>query len=97
MSAYLNRAVSMVTEKNGMATSSSSSSFDTDSISENRTFANDKSPLQVFVKAKKRINDIYDEINEYVMETFHFLDGELFRISDNNKYYEHNFRFAKGH
>lgn len=77
MSAYLNRAVSMVSENNGMATSSSSSSFDTNSISENRTLVNDKSPLQIFVKAKKRINDIYDEINEYVIETFNFLDGEL--------------------
>lgn len=78
MSAYLNRAVSMVAGNNGMATSSSSSSFDTDSISENRTFVNDKSPLQIFVKAKKRINDIYDEINEYVIETFHFVNGKLF-------------------
>ncbi|KAL5275030.1 MFN2 family protein [Megaselia abdita] len=72
MSAYLNRAVSMVAGNTGMA--SSSSSFDTNSISENRSFANDKSPLQIFVKAKKRINDIYDEINEYVIETFHFVN-----------------------
>ncbi|KAH8330136.1 hypothetical protein KR074_005652 [Drosophila pseudoananassae] len=30
---------------------------------------NDKSPLQVFVRAKKKINDIYGEIEEYVQET----------------------------
>lgn len=74
MSAYLNRAVSMVAGNNGMA---SSSSFDTNSINENRSFTNEKSPLQIFVKAKKRINDIYDEINEYVIETYHFIDGEF--------------------
>ena len=34
------------------------------------------SPLQIFVRAKKKINDIYQEIEEYVGETTHFLEGE---------------------
>lgn len=33
------------------------------------------SPLQIFVRAKKKINDIYQEIEEYVAETTHFLEG----------------------
>lgn len=39
--------------------------------------AYDNSPLQIFVKAKKKINDIFGEIEEYVVETAHFMDGEL--------------------
>ncbi|KPU77479.1 uncharacterized protein Dana_GF19353, isoform B [Drosophila ananassae] len=35
---------------------------------------NDKSPLQIFVRAKKKINDIYGEIEEYVCETTTFID-----------------------
>ncbi|XP_071519282.1 transmembrane GTPase Marf isoform X1 [Panulirus ornatus] len=33
------------------------------------------SPLQIFVRAKKKINDIYQEIEEYVVETTLFLEG----------------------
>ncbi|KAK7072698.1 Mitofusin-2 [Halocaridina rubra] len=33
------------------------------------------SPLQIFVRAKKKINDIYQEIEEYVAETTQFLEG----------------------
>lgn len=33
------------------------------------------SPLQIFVRAKKKINDIYQEIEEYVAETTLFLEG----------------------
>ncbi|KAI9582828.1 hypothetical protein GQX74_012045 [Glossina fuscipes] len=35
----------------------------------------DKSPLQAFVKAKKKINDIYMEIEEYVDEVTQFING----------------------
>lgn len=38
---------------------------------------NDTSPLQIFVRAKKKINDIYSEIEEYVVETTRFIDGKL--------------------
>ena len=34
------------------------------------------SPLQIFVRAKKKINDIYQEIEEYVAETTNFLEGK---------------------
>lgn len=35
----------------------------------------DSSPLQIFVRAKKKINDIFSEIEDYVVETTHFIDG----------------------
>ena len=34
------------------------------------------SPLQVFVKAKKRINDIYDSIDSYVLDVVRFINSE---------------------
>ncbi|XP_011061834.1 PREDICTED: transmembrane GTPase Marf-like [Acromyrmex echinatior] len=34
---------------------------------------NDNSPLQIFVKAKKRINDIFMDIEKYVEETVEFM------------------------
>lgn len=89
MAAYLNRTISMVTGNGGNAGNSSNSnnssqhnkSMNYDSsamMSENRTMHinADKSPLQVFVRAKKKINDIYVEIEEYVNETTQFIDGE---------------------
>ena len=33
------------------------------------------SPLQIFVKAKKRINDIYSEIESYINDSAKFLHG----------------------
>lgn len=48
---------------------------------ENRTMQNDKSPLQVFVRAKKKINDIYGEIEEYVVETTQFINGKCSAIA----------------
>lgn len=33
----------------------------------------DNSPLQIFVKAKKRINDIFVDIEKYVEETVEFM------------------------
>lgn len=35
------------------------------------------SPLQVFVRAKKKINDIYQEIEEYVVEASLFVESKL--------------------
>lgn len=35
------------------------------------------SPLQIFVKAKKRINDIYSEVETYINDTAKFLHGLL--------------------
>lgn len=76
MAAYLNRTISMVTG-NG---TSSSTTYDANSLTDSpRNLHNssvDNSPLQVFVRAKKRINDIFVEIEEYVVETSHFIDGK---------------------
>jgi cytochrome b involved in lipid metabolism len=36
----------------------------------------DNSPLQIFVKAKKKINDIFVEINDYVDDTTRFIRGK---------------------
>ncbi|XP_058806833.1 transmembrane GTPase Marf isoform X2 [Phymastichus coffea] len=58
MAAYINRTVSMI---------SGDSLFRTNDI---RT---DNSPLQIFVKAKKKINDIFHEIDDYVDDTVRFI------------------------
>ncbi|XP_059610826.1 transmembrane GTPase Marf isoform X2 [Phlebotomus argentipes] len=73
MAAYLNRTLSMVTGNGSI------SSFDTSSLAETRGLhntANDVSPLQIFVRAKKKINDIFGEIEEYVVETTRFVDSD---------------------
>uniref|UniRef100_A0A0K8TM46 Putative conserved plasma membrane protein n=1 Tax=Tabanus bromius TaxID=304241 RepID=A0A0K8TM46_TABBR len=75
MAAYLNRTISMVTG-NGSTTPYDANAL-TDSTTR-RTLQNaghDKSPLQIFVRAKKKINDIYTEIEEYVTETTQFING----------------------
>jgi len=35
------------------------------------------SPLQIFVQAKKNINDIFKDIEEYVKETSKYIEGTL--------------------
>lgn len=70
MAVYLNRTLSM------MSGNTSSPSHDTNGL--DRSFHNiayENSPLQIFVKAKKKINDIFGEIEEYVVETAHFMEG----------------------
>lgn len=37
----------------------------------------DNSPLQIFVKAKKKINDIFGEIEDYVKDTVDYMHGEF--------------------
>lgn len=58
MAAYINRTMSMIGGDSHIR------SADT------RT---DNSPLQIFVKAKKRINDIFVEIEDYVQDTVGFM------------------------
>lgn len=84
MAAYLNRTLSAVTGNGGNAGNSSKSNkqlnYNPNALmSENRTMhiTNDNSPLQIFVRAKKKINDIYVEIEEYVKETSKFINGEV--------------------
>lgn len=77
MAAYLNRTLSMVTG-NG--------SFDTNSINESgssppsRFHSHEISPLQIFVRAKKKVNDIFLEIEEYINETTEFIDGKKYEL-----------------
>jgi hypothetical protein len=66
MAAYLNRGMSMVTG-NG---------YDSLVDSNTRQLHNVNSPLQIFVKAKKNINDIFSDISDYVVETTIFIEGE---------------------
>ncbi|XP_031783428.1 transmembrane GTPase Marf isoform X2 [Nasonia vitripennis] len=58
MAAYINRTMSMIAGEN---------QFRTNDI---RT---ENSPLQIFVKAKKKINDIFLEIDDYVDDTVRFI------------------------
>lgn len=63
MAVYLNRTLSIVTgHENGLDRSLGHNGFE-------------NSPLQIFVKAKKKINDIFGEIEEYVVETARFMEG----------------------
>lgn len=41
----------------------------------------DNSPLQIFVKAKKKINDIFTEIEDYVKDTVEYIHGKHYKIS----------------
>lgn len=75
MAAYLNRTISMVTG------SQTSTPYDANALTDTtaRSLQNagtEKSPLQIFVRAKKKINDIYGEIEEYVTETTQFIGGK---------------------
>lgn len=36
----------------------------------------ENSPLQIFVKAKKKINDIFVEIDDYVLDTVNFVESK---------------------
>lgn len=44
-----------------------------------RQLHNVNSPLQIFVKAKKHINDIFCDISDYVVETTSFIEGKTGR------------------
>lgn len=77
MAAYLNRTISLMT---GNGTEPSSPGHDNATALLDRSLRNntsyENSPLQIFVKAKKKINDIFGEIEEYVVETARFMDGK---------------------
>ncbi|KAJ6632777.1 Transmembrane GTPase Marf [Pseudolycoriella hygida] len=73
MAAYLNRTISLVTG-NGTSSPTYDANALTDSPRNLHNTSIENSPLQVFVRAKKRINDIFVEIEEYVVETVRFID-----------------------
>lgn len=62
MAAYINRTVSMIGGDSQLRTND---------------IRIDNSPLQIFVKAKKKINDIFGEIEVYVKETVDFMQSKF--------------------
>ncbi|XP_076670680.1 mitochondrial assembly regulatory factor [Andrena cerasifolii] len=65
MAAYINRTMSMIGG---------------DSHLRSTDIRTDNSPLQIFVKAKKKINDIFVEIDDYVQDTVAFM--EFLQVED---------------
>lgn len=61
MAAYINRTISMIGADSQLRTSD---------------VRIDNSPLQIFVKAKKKINDIFVEIEDYVEDTVGFMTSK---------------------
>lgn len=59
MAAYINRTISMIGGEGQR-------------VSDTRI---ENSPLQIFVKAKKKINDIFGEIEDYVQDTVGFMEN----------------------
>ena len=72
MAAYLNRTISLVTGNGGTYETNALTDPNARALHNN---ANDISPLQIFVRAKKKINDIFLEIEDYVGETTRFIEG----------------------
>lgn len=85
MAAYLNRTLSMVSgNSSGNHNTVSANMNNTANALTDTTIIQrglhhsgiDSSPLQIFVRAKKKINDIFSEIEDYVVETTRFIDGK---------------------
>lgn len=64
MAGYLNHSISLM--------SGDGSSILNGSGDSSRLNMRESSPLQIFVKAKKKINDIFIEIEDYVKDTVRF-------------------------
>lgn len=64
MAAYINRTISMISTDSG----SNISRVPYSSNGDSRHYK-ESSPLQNFVRAKKKINDIFLEINDYVQDS----------------------------
>lgn len=81
MAAYLNRTVSM------MAGDGPHNRSPLASLTDHRQLRNpstDNSPLQIFVKAKKKINDIFVEIEDYVRDTVNYMKSKYLLKKRNN-------------
>ena len=65
MAAYVNRTISMI----NTGTGSSHGHGTVLGTNGDSKHYRESSPLQIFVKAKKKINDIFLEINDYVQDT----------------------------
>jgi mitofusin len=71
MSGLIQRSSSVVIGVNGSPANNSLSISPTTAI---------QSPLQIFVRAKKRINDIYGEVEQYVNDSCKFLLGNTWYL-----------------
>lgn len=76
MAAYLNRGMSMVNASMGYESL----------VDSNKQHHNVNSPLQIFVKAKKNINEIFGDINDYVIETTNFIEGKWNRMYPSDRH-----------
>ncbi|GAB6019074.1 hypothetical protein CHUAL_000699 [Chamberlinius hualienensis] len=76
MAGFLNRSVSLMMDSNGSSVNSASSTRMNGSSNECSSAAASaaSSPLKVFVLAKKRINDVFGMIGDYVNESHRFLN-----------------------
>ena len=50
-------------------------------VSDPSNYSNSTSPLQIFVRAKKKINDVFQEIEDYVGESSRFVQGQMLEIA----------------
>lgn len=79
MAAYINRTISMISADSGSNHSRGLLSTNGD----NRHYR-ESSPLQIFVKAKKKINDIFSEIDDYVLDSRKYVKCEYI---DSSQYF----------
>lgn len=68
MAAFINRSLSMMSGDSITRQAVISPSTDA-------RYYKDSSPLQIFVKAKRKINDIFLEIDHYVRDSVTYLEG----------------------
>jgi hypothetical protein len=71
MAAYINRTISLMSGDGPHNKSIPSSMVDARTTRQ----TSDNSPLQIFVKAKKKINDIFVEIEDYVKDAVEYMHG----------------------
>jgi mitofusin len=69
MAAYINRTISLMSGDGPHNKSIPSSMVDARTTRQ----TSDNSPLQIFVKAKKKINDIFVEIEDYVKDAVEYM------------------------
>lgn len=76
MAAYLNRTMSMMSG-DGPHNRAPLSMADHRSV----RAAPENSPLQIFVRAKKKINDIFVEIEDYVKDAVQYMHGKYYNTN----------------
>jgi mitofusin len=72
MAAYINHTISLMS---GDSPGTRGPSIDGGQLADAQS-SRDSSPLQIFVKAKKKINDIFVEIEDYVRDTVTYMQSK---------------------